>query len=148
MEAAAVNRGWLPPVAAAVASIGGGALAFALVEHVSFGTGIYWAVTTASTVGFGDVVPQGTGGRIVAIGVMLTAIPALAALFAYLTSRHIRSWMHLMHKKVRDELAEIRGTTQAAHKSAQAAHRIAADLYRHHTGGDHPDAPTDQGEPQ
>lgn len=66
---------------AATSVIAGGG-AFALTEHVSFGTGIYWAVVTASTVGYGDVTPHNAAGRIVAIAVILTAIPALAAVFA------------------------------------------------------------------
>jgi len=59
-----------------------GAELFALTEHVSFGTGIYWAVVTASTVGYGDVTPHNTAGRIVAIVVILTVIPLLASVFA------------------------------------------------------------------
>jgi len=66
---------------AGVSIIVGGAL-FSISEHVSFGTGIYWATVTASTVGYGDVTPHNTAGRIVAIAVILTAIPVLAAVFA------------------------------------------------------------------
>jgi len=66
---------------AAVSVLAGGG-AFALSEGVSFGTGVYWAVVTASTVGYGDVTPHNPAGRIVAAAVILTAIPALAAVFA------------------------------------------------------------------
>jgi voltage-gated potassium channel len=66
---------------AATAVVVGGGL-FAATEHVSFGTGLYWAVVTASTVGYGDVTPHNTAGRIVSIAVILTAIPLLAAVFA------------------------------------------------------------------
>lgn len=59
-----------------------GAALFALVNHRSFGTALYWAVTTASTVGYGDVTPSTAWGRVVAVGVMLTAVPLLALLFA------------------------------------------------------------------
>jgi voltage-gated potassium channel len=66
---------------AGIAVVGGGGL-FAATEHVSFGTGLYWAVVTASTVGYGDVTPHNTAGRIVSVAVILTAIPLLAAVFA------------------------------------------------------------------
>jgi len=66
---------------AALSILAGGEL-FALTEHVSFGTGAYWAAVTASTVGYGDVTPHNSAGRIVAVAVILTAIPALAAVFA------------------------------------------------------------------
>jgi len=66
---------------AALSILVGGAL-FSLSEHVSYGTAVYWAVVTASTVGYGDVTPHTTAGRIVAIAVIVTTIPVLAAVFA------------------------------------------------------------------
>jgi voltage-gated potassium channel len=66
---------------ATVAILVGGGL-FAFTEHVSLGTGIYWAVVTASTVGYGDVTPHDTAGRIVAVAVIVTVIPLLASVFA------------------------------------------------------------------
>jgi voltage-gated potassium channel len=62
----------------------GGAL-FGATQHLPFTTGLYWAITTATTVGYGDVTPKNPVGRVVASGVMLTAIPMLAAVFALLT---------------------------------------------------------------
>jgi voltage-gated potassium channel len=62
-----------------------GAALFALVEHIAFTTGLYWAITTATTVGYGDVTPKTGGGRIIANGVMLTTIPLLASVFALAT---------------------------------------------------------------
>ena len=35
-------------------------------EFPSVGLGIWWAITTVTTVGYGDVVPQTVGGRVVA----------------------------------------------------------------------------------
>jgi voltage-gated potassium channel len=67
-------------VAAAILVLGG--ILFALAEHVSIGTGLYWSVTTASTVGYGDVTPHNSLGRVIAVGVMLTTIPILGAVFA------------------------------------------------------------------
>ncbi len=60
----------------------GGGVAFAVSQGVSPFVGIYWAVTTATTVGYGDVTPHNTAGRVIAILVMLTTIPLLAAVFA------------------------------------------------------------------
>jgi len=68
---------------AAVIVIAGGLL-FALAEHVSPGTGLYWSVTTATTVGYGDVTPHNSLGRVIAVGVMLTTIPIVGAVFALL----------------------------------------------------------------
>jgi voltage-gated potassium channel len=59
-----------------------GAALFSLTDHVSYGLALYWAVTTATTVGYGDVTPHNTGSRIIASAVMLTAIPTVGAIFA------------------------------------------------------------------
>lgn len=65
---------------AAVVLLGGGL--FALAENLPFSTGLYWALTTATTVGYGDVTPHNPAGRLLASVVMLTTIPMLAAAFA------------------------------------------------------------------
>lgn len=59
-----------------------GAALFSLTEGVGYGTGVYWAITTATTVGYGDVTPHNAAGRIIASGVMLTTIPIVGAVFA------------------------------------------------------------------
>jgi voltage-gated potassium channel len=59
-----------------------GGILFSLTQHISLGLGLYWSVTTATTVGYGDVIPHNTAGRIVAAGVMLTTIPIVGAVFA------------------------------------------------------------------
>jgi voltage-gated potassium channel len=59
-----------------------GAELFAVAEGYPFTTGLYWAVTTATTVGYGDITPHNPVGRLIASLVMLTTIPMLAATFA------------------------------------------------------------------
>jgi voltage-gated potassium channel len=73
-------------LAGAAACVLVGAALFALTQDLPFTTGLYWAVTTATTVGYGDVTPHNGVGRLIASGVMLTTIPMLAAVFALLTS--------------------------------------------------------------
>jgi len=59
-----------------------GGAAFAATQGLPFSSGLYWAITTATTVGYGDVTPHNGAGRVVASLVMLTAIPLLASVFA------------------------------------------------------------------
>jgi voltage-gated potassium channel len=75
----------------AVCCVLGGAAAFAATQHLPFTTGVYWAITTAATVGYGDVTPDNASGRFVASAVMLTAIPLLAGVFALLTGAAVAS---------------------------------------------------------
>ncbi len=82
-----------------------GATCFAWTQHVSWFIGWYWAIVTVTTVGYGDVVPHTTLGRVIAMGTMLTVIPLLAAAFAdwaaALTTLHFRRWigMHVSHAR-------------------------------------------------
>jgi voltage-gated potassium channel len=72
-------------LASAVACVLVGAWLFALAENLPFTTGFYWAITTATTVGYGDVTPHNGIGRFLASAVMLTTIPLLATVFALVT---------------------------------------------------------------
>jgi voltage-gated potassium channel len=72
-------------LAGATACVLAGAGLFALTQDLPFTTGLYWAVTTATTVGYGDVTPHNGAGRVIASAVMLTTIPMLAAVFALVT---------------------------------------------------------------
>jgi voltage-gated potassium channel len=58
---------------------------FAATQHLPLTTGLYWAITTATTVGYGDVTPHNAIGRVVASAAMLTIIPLLASVFALVT---------------------------------------------------------------
>ena len=49
----------------------------------SLGLAYWWAVTTVTTVGYGDIVPESSAGRLVASGLMLVGlgiIPTLTSL--------------------------------------------------------------------
>ena len=82
-----MKRGVISLLAAAAAVVAAGGWLLAATWHLSFGTGLYCAVGTATTVGC-DAAPGTTAGRIAAVAVMLTAIPLLAAVFAWLTGHH------------------------------------------------------------
>jgi voltage-gated potassium channel len=58
-------------------------------EYPDIGRGIWWALQTVTTVGYGDVTPQNVSGRIVAGLVMLWAIAFVAVLVAAITSAFI-----------------------------------------------------------
>jgi voltage-gated potassium channel len=76
-------------IAVAVGVLLTGAVLFSLFDHVSFGLALYWAITTATTVGYGDVTPHNTASRIIASVVMLTTIPTVAAVFALMAGASV-----------------------------------------------------------
>lgn len=66
-------------IAAAIIVVG--AALFSVTQHDSYWLSLYWAITTATTVGYGDVTPANTVGRVIASAVMLTTIPIVGAVF-------------------------------------------------------------------
>jgi voltage-gated potassium channel len=69
-----------------------GGLGFSLLETQDptwlerFGQGIWWALATLTTVGYGDVVPKSWGGRLVGAGLMLGGFLSLSLLTATVAS--------------------------------------------------------------
>jgi voltage-gated potassium channel len=74
----------------------GGGIAFSAIEKTHHGhaisawDGVWWAVTTVTTVGYGDFYPVTTGGRILGIVVMLVGIGFVAILTAAAAARFAR----------------------------------------------------------
>jgi voltage-gated potassium channel Kch len=58
-------------------------------EYPNIGRGIWWALQTVTTVGYGDVTPQRWQGRVVGAFVMLEGIAFVAILVAAITSSFV-----------------------------------------------------------
>ena len=71
-----------------VMAVAGGILMWLLdkEDFSSIGQGLWWSLQTVTTVGYGDVVPHDTEGRIVAGVVMLTGIAFIAVITASVTA--------------------------------------------------------------
>lgn len=67
---------------------------FSISEHVSVAIGEFWAISTATTVGYGDVTAHTLAGHVVSVLAMITTIPLFAAAFSLVTSElgavHVR----------------------------------------------------------
>jgi len=58
-------------------------------EFPSVGVGLWWAVQTVTTVGYGDVTPKDVSGRLVATLVMLEGTAFIAIVTAVITSSFV-----------------------------------------------------------
>jgi len=77
--------------ATTVAVVGGGVL-IRLLDHGEYSNvwvGMWWALQTVTTVGYGDVTPKNPSGRLVALLVMLWGIAFLAVTTAAVTSTFV-----------------------------------------------------------
>jgi voltage-gated potassium channel len=79
----------------------GGGRAFAAVEkNVSIWDGIWWACVTMATVGYGDIYPHTTGGRVIGIVLMFVGIGFGSLLIAGLAQ-------HFATEKVTQEVKRV-----------------------------------------
>jgi voltage-gated potassium channel len=77
--------------ATAIVVVGGG-VAMWLFDHDEYANvwvGMWWALQTVTTVGYGDVTPTHTSGRIVGAFVMLEGIAFLTIIIAAITSTFV-----------------------------------------------------------
>lgn len=103
-------------IAAATVFLGGAV--FASVEQeqgLTTWDGIWWAVTTVTTVGYGDIEVKSDGGRIIAMMIMLVGIGFVALLTAFIADRFIHQQNEVEDKEDRllAELQEIRQRLEA-----------------------------------
>ena len=59
--------------------------------YPNIGDGLWWAIQTITTVGYGDLVPTSTAGRLVAALVMIAGIGFLTVITAAITSAFVES---------------------------------------------------------
>jgi voltage-gated potassium channel Kch len=78
-------------VATAVVVLGAGVLINLIDpdEYPDVGVGIWWALQTVTTVGYGDVTPTHAGGRLLGAAVMLEGTAFIAIITAVITSTFV-----------------------------------------------------------
>jgi voltage-gated potassium channel len=97
---------------AVMTALGGGA-GFAAVEKghndavTNTWDGVFWAVTTMTTVGYGDIYPMTDGGRLIAIGVMIVGIGFLSMLIAAGAERFVSKDVGAAQDRALAELGEV-----------------------------------------
>jgi voltage-gated potassium channel Kch len=105
---------WL--VGAFVAVAIGAAIVARLIAPQDFptiGIAFWWSIQTVTTVGYGDVAPKTTEGRIVAAVLMIAGIASISLVTATISAGFVRRWQERRsdstERHVLDALARIEG---------------------------------------
>ena len=76
-------------------------------EYPNVGLGLWWALQTVTTVGYGDVAPTKLGGRLVAAVVMLQGTAFIAIVTAAITSSFVaRASREVEAARAKEELSD------------------------------------------
>jgi voltage-gated potassium channel len=98
-------------VLAAVAILGSSTVAFELVEHRGFAESLWFAIVTATTVGYGDTYPATNAGRVVAsllvVSMVLFFIPLVTASFASKLIVDRNAFTHEEQEEIKDGIARV-----------------------------------------
>ena len=74
----------------------------------NLGDGIWWALVTITTVGYGDITPVTTLGRVVASSLMLLGLGLIATITAIVSSKFIQTFVdHHTNDDVLEKLDEM-----------------------------------------
>jgi voltage-gated potassium channel len=94
--------------------VGGGCLSILEPQTVKggYGDGVWWAVVTASTVGYGDISPTTPWGRIIAVLLMLVGIGLMSTLAASITSYFVQQTANTESKDLIARLDRIERTLE------------------------------------
>jgi voltage-gated potassium channel Kch len=110
---------------------------FGIVEHLvepkvfpTVWLGMWWALVTVTTVGYGDVVPVSTAGRIIASFLLLGGLAFLTVIIAMITGGFVARYQretsaagedHISQgmQHISSELKELRAEVQALRPDAQ-----------------------------
>jgi voltage-gated potassium channel len=76
-------------------------------EYPTIGLGLWWAIQTVTTVGYGDIAPSQAAGRLVGAAVMLYGIAFIAIVTAVITSTFVaRATRETAAEHAQEELSD------------------------------------------
>ena len=88
------------------------AVIYSFIEDKSVGDSVWWAVVTATTVGYGDTYPTHTGGRVLAgiliSSMVLLVVPLITAHFASKLIVDQDAFRHEEQEEIKNNLRVIR----------------------------------------
>jgi Ion channel. len=86
----------------------------------SFGDGMWWALVTITTVGYGDITPLTTVGRFVASALMFVGLALIASVTAIISVKFIQNFVdHHTNDDVLEKLDEMQKDLDELKKKIQ-----------------------------
>ncbi len=103
----AARAAWIIASATGAITIVSGALMHFTDEktYPNIGDGLWWGIQTVTTVGYGDLVPRSTSGRLIAALVMIVGIGFLTVITAAITSAFVESARRRLERTETDGVA-------------------------------------------
>jgi voltage-gated potassium channel len=118
-ELTPARAGWAIASATAVVTVACG-IVIRIVDPSDFSSvwlGLWWAVQTVTTVGYGDVVPHHTSGRLIGAALMLAGIGFLTVVTAVITAAFLETVRRRMgdpgQKELLAKLDDVNARLQA-----------------------------------
>ena len=125
-EPLSVRKAMAVIVSATLASVLVGGVVINLVDSEEFpniGIGLWWALQTVTTVGYGDVAPHDVAGRLIGAVIMLESIAFIAIVTAAITSSFVERAQREHARSASDEPDQQRAT-QLEEQLAEIATRL------------------------
>lgn len=106
------NHKWMVAVFGLVCAgvLGLGAL-YGAVAGVGVPDGMYFAVVTVTTVGYGDIIPHGWAPHLVALAIMVMIIPAWTSVFSLFVTGLITNHVDRRHAEMKAHVTDNTGGT-------------------------------------
>lgn len=92
---------------------------YSVSEHVSFDDSLWWAIATATTIGYGDISPHTALGKFAAILLMIIGIGFVGVLTSSLTNFFIRDHTNDRTQTILDKLNELEKSNRELKREVQ-----------------------------
>lgn len=89
-----------------------GAEIYSVAENINYFDSIWWAITTTTTVGYGDISPHTEVGRFVAVILMLLGIGLIGSVTSTVTAFFVEEKNDSQNDKLEQELSDIKQELQ------------------------------------
>lgn len=74
---------------------------FGYADNVGIFNGLYFAVTTVTTVGYGDIVPHGWAAHLIAVAIMILFVPLWASIFSLVAAGFVADHVDSKHEQLK-----------------------------------------------